>query len=51
MKKNKENIKNPCSECMNLNIFITANGMKPQCKKKVFRFKERILVDWKNDMI
>lgn len=38
-----------CSNCDNLRVIITRHGFAPQCKKKVFEYKERERIDWKHD--
>jgi len=40
---------NKCAICEFIGIIITRNGLKPDCRKKKYKFKERKRVDWQRD--
>jgi len=42
-------MKIPCQSCGNLAVEITRFGLKPRCRKNVYKFKERERIDWLND--
>jgi len=39
-----------CALCKYLVAEITRNGFTPKCKKNKLKFKERLKMDWQNDV-
>ena len=45
----KEKIANPCAFCEFLSALVLRHNLKPLCKFNVFKFKERIRIDYQKD--
>ena len=38
-----------CATCISLTAEITRTGLKPICKKGIYQYKDRKIIDWGND--